>query len=142
MTHYQNARNAELQQRTGIAPTPNPKGDVSHIHSIGRLINGMDESVQHNVPGNEKKSYHVNQGYKMFENALAKHAEGDHMGAISYATLASHHATELGRLMAPRTLEEAQDNYDPHIMAATSGGGDGYLQSYIDSVNESINKGK
>jgi hypothetical protein len=142
MTHYEGARNAELQQRTGIAPTPSPKGDVQQIHNIGRLINGMDELVQHNVPGNEAKSKHVSLGYKMFENALAKHDEGDHMGAISYATLASHHATELGRLMAPRTLEEAQDNYDPHVMSASSGGGAGYLQSYIDSVNESINKGK
>lgn len=142
MTHYQSARSAELQQRTGMVFAPTPKGDATHLNEIGRLINGMDESVQHNVPGNEKKSYHVNQGYKMFDNALAKHAEGDHMGAISYATLAAHHATELGRLMAPRTLEEAQDSYDPHIIAASSGGADSHLQSYIDSVNESINKGK
>lgn len=141
MTHYEGARKAEFRQRTGMSVTPTPKGDVSHITQIGRLINGMDESVQHNVPGNEKKTYHVNQGYKMFENALAKHDEGDHMGAISYATLAAHHATELGRLMAPRTLEEAQDNYDPYIMGASSGGADAHLQSYIDSVNESINKG-
>ena len=142
MSSYENARSAELQKRIGMSIAPTSKGDVQHIHNIGRLINGMDESVQHNVPGNEAKSRHVNLGYQMFENALAKHDEGDHIGAISYATLAAHHATELGRLMAPRSLEEAQDNYDPYVMSATDGGANGHLQSYIDSVNESLNKGK
>lgn len=142
MDNYQGARDAATQQRIGMSAAPATKGDVQHIHNIGRLINGMDELVQHNVPGNEAKSKHVNLGYKMFENALAKHDEGDHMGAISYATLAAHHATELGRLLAPKNLQEAQDNFDPYVMSASEGGANGHLQSYIDSVNESNNKGK
>ena len=142
MDNYEAARKAELAKRTGISHDPVVKGDGQHLLNIGRLLQGMDEGVQHSVPGNEDKTKHVDMGYQMLNNALEKHNAGDHMGAASYATLAAHHATELARLVAPKSVEDAQSNFDPYSSVALDNGANDYVKNYIDSVNESLNKGK
>jgi hypothetical protein len=136
MEHYETARSAAYTQRTGVPSAPSVTGDESHLHAIKQLLAGMDEGVDYSDPANKRTINNIAQGYQNIDKAVQKHRTGDHLGAVSYATLAAHHATEAGRGLSPDTEEEAQLNYDPYVIAAASGGANTHRDDFIKTVNK------
>lgn len=136
MGHYEDARMSAELSRVGMHQAKNAVGDIEHLHAIKRLLAGMDENLDYSNPANKKVINNLAQGYKNIDKAVEHHLKGDGAGSISFATLAAHHATEVGRALSPATEEEAQENYDPHVISAAAGGANLHRDDFIKTVNE------